>query len=86
MNAAWRAFAKYKSVLCSKKYPLASRLKLFRLCRRAVSFIRVLHLGTESCRHTDSPGHVAKNDAQDLPSTQERFRVMGAVHATIYKI
>ena len=29
MNAAWRAFAKYKNVLCSKKYPLASRLKLF---------------------------------------------------------
>ena len=29
MNGAWRCFAKFKDVLCSRSYPLRSRLQLF---------------------------------------------------------
>ena len=29
VNAAWRCFAKFKDILCSRSYPLQSRLKLF---------------------------------------------------------
>jgi len=29
MSTAWRSFAKYKHILCSKRYPLPARVKLF---------------------------------------------------------
>ena len=29
MSSAWKSFAKFKHVLCSRRYPLSARLKLF---------------------------------------------------------